>query len=82
LQAAKAEPRSDTPFDPPVKLLNDCRGPCGNGSWFSSPTKQIVNYRVEGDTYVVDRVLSRAAVISGVGGSQSEVRISHTGGRC
>jgi type IV secretion system protein TrbG len=69
-------PRSMLSGDAPalVALGND-------GSWFSSPTKQIVNYRVEGDTYVVDRVLSRAALISGVGGSQSEVQISHTGGR-
>jgi type IV secretion system protein TrbG len=50
-----------------------------DGSWFSSPTKEIVNYRVEGDTYVVDRVLDRAALISGVGGSQDEVEITHQG---
>lgn len=69
-------PRSMLSGDAPalVALGND-------GWWFSSPTKQIVNYRVEGDTYVVDRVLSRAALISGVGSSQSEVQISHTGGR-
>ena len=51
-----------------------------DGGLFSSPTKQIVNYRVEGDTYVVDRVLSRAALISGVGGNQDEVQITHQGG--
>ena len=69
-------PRSMLSGDAPalVALGND-------GSWFSSPTKQIVNYRVDGDTDVVDRVLSRAALISGVGSSQSEVQISHTGGR-
>jgi type IV secretory pathway VirB9-like protein len=38
-----------------------------------------VNYRVEGDTYVVDRVLDRAALLSGVGGSQQEVEITHQG---
>jgi type IV secretion system protein VirB9 len=57
-----------------VSLAND-------GGWFSSPTKQIVNYRVQGDTYVVDRVLSRAALLLGVGSSQNEVQITHTGGK-
>ncbi len=52
-----------------------------DGSWFSSPTKQIVNYRVQGDTYVVDRVLNRAELVSGVGGSQDAVEITHSGGR-
>ena len=50
-----------------------------DGGWFSSPTKEIVNYRVEGDTYVVDRVLDRAALLSGVGGSQQGVEIIHQG---
>jgi P-type conjugative transfer protein TrbG len=50
-----------------------------DGSWFSSPTKEIVNYRVDGDTYVVDRVLDRAALVSGVGGTQDEVEITHQG---
>jgi type IV secretion system protein VirB9 len=48
-----------------------------DGTWFSSPTKEIVNYRVEGDTYVVDRVLDRAALLSGVGGGQQDVEIIH-----
>jgi type IV secretion system protein TrbG len=67
-------PRAMLSGDAPalVALGND-------GSWFSSPSKQIVNYRVEGDTYVVDRVLSRAALISGVGGSQDEIEIIHQG---
>lgn len=50
-----------------------------DGGWFSRPTKQIVNYRVQGDVYVVDRVLARAALISGVGGSQDLVEIIHEG---
>jgi len=48
-----------------------------DGGLFSNPTKQIVNYRVEGDTYVVDRVLSRAALISGAGSDQDQVEITH-----
>jgi type IV secretion system protein TrbG len=52
-----------------VALAND-------GSWFSSPSTQIVNYRVQGNRYVVDAVLDRAALISGVGGDQQRVVIS------
>ena len=47
-----------------------------DGSWFSSPSTQIVNYRVQGNRYVVDAALDRAALISGVGGRQQRVVIS------
>jgi P-type conjugative transfer protein TrbG len=67
-------PRSMLSGDAPTLVTLD-----RDGSWFSSPTKEIVNYRVEGDTYVVDRVLDRAALLSGVGGSQQEVEITHQG---
>jgi P-type conjugative transfer protein TrbG len=67
-------PRSVLSGDSPTLVALD-----HDGSWFSSPTKEIVNYRVEGDTYVVDRVLDRAALISGVGGSQDEIEITHRG---
>ena len=52
-----------------VALAND-------GSWFSRPSSQIVNYRVMGNRYVVDAALDRAALISGVGGDQQRVVIS------
>jgi type IV secretion system protein VirB9 len=52
-----------------VALAND-------GSWFSSPSPQLVNYRVQGNRYVVDAVLDRAALISGVGGDQQRVGLS------
>lgn len=52
-----------------VALAND-------GGWFSSPSNQLVNYRVLGNRYVVDAVLDRAALISGVGGDQQRVVIS------
>jgi P-type conjugative transfer protein TrbG len=67
-------PRSMLSGDAPTLVALD-----RDGGWFSSPTKEIVNYRVEGDTYVVDRVLDRAALLSGVGGSQQQVEISHQG---
>jgi type IV secretion system protein VirB9 len=47
---------------------------------FSGPTKQLVNYRVVGDRYVVDKVLDRAALISGVGHGQVEVQIARSAG--
>ena len=47
-----------------------------DGSWFSRPSAQIVNYRVVGNRYVVDAVLDRAALISGVGSDQQRVVIS------
>jgi P-type conjugative transfer protein TrbG len=52
-----------------------------DGSWFSSPSKLMVNYRVQGDRYVVDAVLDRAALISGVGGGQERVTI-YRGASC
>lgn len=38
---------------------------------------QMVNYRVVGDRYVVDHVIERAALISGVGRNQTRVVIDH-----
>lgn len=38
-------------------------------------TEQLVNYRVVGDRYVVDKVLTSAALISGVGKEQRSVSI-------
>ncbi|MDT7952801.1 MAG: P-type conjugative transfer protein TrbG [Acetobacteraceae bacterium] len=52
-----------------------------DGGWFSSPTQQMVNYRIAGDRYVVDRVLDRAELVSGVGGGQTRVMITRDGAR-
>ena len=41
---------------------------------------QMVNYRVEGDYYVVDRLLTTAILVSGVGRDQDRVTISYAGG--
>ena len=43
----------------------------------SSGDDQLVNYRVKDSMFVVDKVLRRAALISGVGGAQERVEISH-----
>lgn len=47
--------------------------------WFSSPSKRMVNYRIEGDRYIVDQVINRAELISGVGGNQTRVTIRRDG---
>ena len=52
-----------------VALAND-------GSWFSRPSTQVVNYRVLGNRYVVDAALNHAALISGVGGDQQRIILS------
>lgn len=48
------------------------------GGMFSDPKEQIVNYRLVGDKFVVDQVLERAALISGVGNEQVRVTIDRT----
>ena len=50
-----------------------------DGGWFSGPTEEMVNYRIVGDRYVVDQVLDRAELVSGVGGGQSRVVIARVG---
>jgi type IV secretion system protein VirB9 len=50
-----------------------------DGGWFSRPSQQMVNYRIAGDRYVVDRVLDHAALVSGVGGGQTRVTITRDG---
>lgn len=41
--------------------------------------EQMVNYRMIGNTYVADKVLDRALLVSGVGRHQVKVRIERTG---
>ncbi|MEJ2116610.1 MAG: TrbG/VirB9 family P-type conjugative transfer protein [Alphaproteobacteria bacterium] len=52
-----------------------------DGGVFTEPTKELVNYRYRRHTFVVDKVLERAALISGVGSDQIAVRIEHRGRR-
>ena len=44
--------------------------------WFHHD-KVLVNYRVHGRWYVVDRVLDKATLVSGVGSGQEKVTITH-----
>jgi P-type conjugative transfer protein TrbG len=50
-----------------------------DGGLFTEPTKQLVNYRFVDGRFEVDNVLRRAALISGVGRDQVEVRIERMG---
>jgi type IV secretion system protein TrbG len=52
-----------------------------DGGWFSTPTEQMVNYRLQGDRYIVDRVLDRAELVSGVGSDQARVVITRDAAR-
>lgn len=52
-----------------------------DGGLFTEPTKELVNYRYTRGAFVVDKVLERAALISGVGSDQIIVRIEHQGRR-
>ena len=40
---------------------------------------QMVNYRVKGNYYVVDRLVTDAILVSGVGRDQDRVTISYAG---
>lgn len=47
------------------------------GGLFSDEDLEIVNYRVQGDRYVVDQLLEKAVLIAGVGSDQNRVTITH-----
>jgi len=47
----------------------------------SGSNEEIVNYRMIGDRYVVDKVLDKAILIIGVGRRQTRVQITYTGSR-
>ena len=46
------------------------------GGPFSDDETVIVNYRVQGNRYIVDAVFDRAILIAGVGGSQDRITIA------
>ena len=55
---------------PTLLLLNK------EGGIFSEDETVMVNYRLQGDRYIVDTVFDRAILIAGVGGNQSRVMIT------
>ena len=53
----------------------------GLDSLFNGPKRQLVNYRLIGDHIELDKVLTHAVLVSGVGSAQTSVEIMHEGGR-
>ena len=49
------------------------------GGLFSDDETVLVNYRVQGDRYIVDTIFDKAILIAGVGRSQDRVTITRTG---
>lgn len=47
-----------------------------DGGWFSEPDMVMVNYRLQGDRYIVDTVFDKAILIAGVGSGQDRVTIT------
>jgi P-type conjugative transfer protein TrbG len=50
-------------------------GLANDSGWFSSPSEQMLRYRIAGDRYVVDGILQHAELVSGVGSGQTKVEI-------
>lgn len=48
------------------------------GGLFKKPKEQLVNYRVIGNRYVVDKVITKVALISGVGSHQKKIIITRS----
>lgn len=46
-----------------------------DGGWFSDPETVMVNYRLQGDRYIVDTIFDKAILIAGVGSGQDRVTI-------
>lgn len=46
------------------------------GGWFSSDETVMVNYRIQGDRYIVDTVFDKAVLIAGVGRDQDRITIT------
>lgn len=47
-----------------------------DGGWFSDAEMVMVNYRIQGDRYIVDTVFDKALLIAGVGHSQDRITIT------
>ncbi|KAI5912057.1 P-type conjugative transfer protein TrbG [Azoarcus sp. PA01] len=50
-----------------------------DGELFTDDETVLVNYRVQGDRYIVDTIFDKAVLIAGVGSSQDRVTITRTG---
>jgi type IV secretion system protein TrbG len=47
-----------------------------DGGWFSDDETTMINYRVQGNRYIVDTVFDKAMLVVGVGSNQERVTIS------
>ncbi|AQX20915.1 type IV secretion system protein VirB9 [Bartonella sp. CDC_skunk] len=47
-----------------------------DGRLFRKPSEKLINYRIIGNRYVVDTVITKVALISGVGNQQQRVTIT------
>lgn len=67
-------------FDHGAPVLAGIESP---GGVFSDPEYEVVNYRPgpDGDTYIVDKLLDHAVLVSGAGKKQVRVDIEYTGGK-
>ncbi|MBE4026199.1 P-type conjugative transfer protein TrbG [Vibrio alginolyticus] len=70
IQMPKAMQQADAPTL--LVVRND-------GGWFSDAETEMVNYRVQGDRYIVDTVFKKAILISGVGSRQDKITITKEG---
>jgi type IV secretion system protein TrbG len=61
---------------PALVALADDPSFLGLATLFTGPSQQMVNYRLAGDSFEVDKVLTHAALISGVGDGQVSVEIT------
>lgn len=47
-----------------------------DGGWFTDAEMVMVNYRVQGDRYIVDTVFDKALLVAGVGSNQDRITIT------
>jgi P-type conjugative transfer protein TrbG len=52
-------------------------GLADDGGLFTSPSQQMMRYRVADDRYIVDGIFDRAELVTGVGGGQTKILITH-----
>ncbi|WP_448949333.1 P-type conjugative transfer protein TrbG [Lautropia mirabilis] len=52
-----------------------------DGGWFSDEETVMINYRIQGNRYIVDTVIDKAILFAGVGKSQQRITITREKGR-
>ena len=67
-------PKAMSQFEAPTLLV--IRNNRGFPSLGSNPEEVMVNYRVQGDRYIVDSIFDKAILIAGVGSNQDKITIT------